>query len=130
MPFLSSLESAHGFLSGVKISIHLAMMSLHSRSQQFLNGPDVVSDSGLHCRRDPERLMHSTKVIPRHEYGHCRFEVDQRLREGVGQPREPAKLHSQREVGPLTASTRQRLGIVINAGRLPVDTLLTSVENS
>ncbi len=101
MPVLSSLESAHGFLSGVKISIHLAMMSLHSRSQQFLNGPDVVSDSGLHCRRDPERLMHSTKVIPRHEHGHGRFEVDQLLRESVGQPREAAKLHPQREVRAL-----------------------------
>jgi hypothetical protein len=69
----SVLTNQHGCLSG---------------RQQFMNIPNVISESRFHCRRYPQCLVHAAEIVPREvQRQHC-VELLPFFRECIGQPGE------------------------------------------
>jgi hypothetical protein len=60
--------------------------------QEFLNGPDVICNSGLHGRGNTERLMYAAEIKERHVQVNRGVQVFQRLAETKTKPRKTAQV--------------------------------------
>ena len=61
----------------------------------------MIGHAQRHRRRHADRLMHSAEIVVRDEQRHSRPVVPQLLGKAVGQSREPALLHPQRQIAAL-----------------------------
>src|ERR1700674_2622506 len=99
--------------------------TIASRSlQEFLNGPDVICDSGLHGRGDSERLMYAAEVEKGHVQVNGGFQVLQRFAEAQTKSRKAPKVCPDGQIGPLDVAGRDSFDL-----RTPADLDWYSVQN-
>ena len=82
-----------------------------STSQKVRQIPNAISDSRFHGGRDAQGLVNAHEVVPREVQAIRGPQVLPLFTEGVRQPREPAHLHSDREVLALDVGRAHFRGI-------------------
>ena len=78
---------------------------LRQKRNQFIHGPDVIGNTGLHCWRNPQGLMDAAEVVMHkvESYGVC--VILHFFAESVGKPGEAAHRHTHGEVLPLNVGS-------------------------
>ena len=84
-----------------------------SKSRDILQGPNRVSDTRLHCRGHPKRLMNPHEVVIHEVERQGVLQVLHLLRERIGQAREPPHAHPHIQILSLHIRCAHMLGVRI-----------------
>lgn len=68
--------------------------------------PDMIGQSGLHSRRNPQSHIHAAKIVPRHKGRHSRFQVGYGFARGIGLASKTSPVHPHGEIGSFDMGSR------------------------
>jgi hypothetical protein len=94
-------EPQPGFAAGFDFGYCCTLALLRQSScKQLLDFPNVIGQSGFHCRGYSQRLVDSDEVVPREVQGHHWVQHLPLFAESIGQAGESPHLHPHGEVRP------------------------------
>ena len=75
-------------------------------ANKLMQAPNMIGQSSLHCRRNPQSHIHAAEIVPCHKQRHSRFQVGYGFARCVGFAREASQVHPNAQVGPFDVRSR------------------------